>query len=163
MLLVPDFLEATAGEVLEVPSDFGDAFSVNTSGVLLGFGPVLTAATDGCLEGTEDVFAGLVLGLAEDPVAGIGLVIFFFEASLAVLSAAEGFSPSLPSSFLGEAGFFAEDPCLGTWLSAVALPLVSALVAAPLDAFSAPPGLTLLLSLTLGLFVGLLVFAESAF
>lgn len=114
MLLVPDFLEATAGEVLEVPSDFDDAFSVDNSVVLFGFGPVLTAATDGCLEGTEDGFAGLVLGLVEDPDAGIGFVIFFFGASLAVLSAAENFSPSLPSSFLGEAGFFTEDPCLET-------------------------------------------------
>lgn len=38
-------------------------------------------------------------------------MIFFLEASLADLSAAD-FSPSLLSSFLGDAGFFIEAPCL---------------------------------------------------
>lgn len=112
--LVPDFLEAAAAEVLEVPPDFGEAFSIDNSVVHFGFGPDLAATTEDCLEVAEEAFAGLALDLVEAPVAETGFVVFFLGASLAALSGAGDFNPSLLSSFLGEAGFFMEDPCLET-------------------------------------------------
>lgn len=113
--LVPDFLAATAAaEVLEVPPDFREVFSVDNSVVLFGFGPDLAVAADDCLEGAEEAFAGLALDLAEGPVAETGFVIFFLGVSLVALSGAEDFNPSLLSSFLGDAGFFMVDPCLET-------------------------------------------------
>lgn len=112
--LVPDFLVATAAEVLEAPPDFGDAFSVDDSVVLFCFGPDLGTTADDCLGGTEEAFADLALVLVDGPVAETGLVVFFLGVSLPVLCAVEDFNPSLLSSFLGEAGFFMEDPCLET-------------------------------------------------
>lgn len=109
-----DCLEAAAAvaEVLEVLAAFGEDFSVENSVVLFGFDPDLAAATEDCLEGAEEAFAGLVLDFAETPVAETGFVIFFLGVSLTVLSVADGFEGSLPSSFLGEAVFLMEDPCL---------------------------------------------------
>lgn len=163
--LVPGFFEAAAAEaaagVLAVAPDFGEAFSVDNSVLLFGFGPDLAATAEDCLEGAGEGFVDLALGLAEAPAAEVGFVIFFLGASVAVLSAAEGFELSLLSSFLGEAGFFREEPCLAMW-SGVPLPLFSALAPAPpADVFS--PLLTLPLSLTLDLLVGLLVFDVSDF
>lgn len=158
--LVSDFLEAAVAEVLEVPPVFGEAFSEDNSVLLFGFGPDLAAATEDCLEGAEEAFTGLGLDLAVAPFPEAGFVSFFLGASLAALSAPEVFTPSLLSSFLGEAGFFTEDPCLATWWSGVLLPLVSALAAVtPADTFSAAA--VLAFSLTVDLLVGLLVFVVS--
>lgn len=142
-------------KVLVLEPDLGEA-----ADSVLGFGPGLAVGAGGCLELTEEGLAGLALGLVEDTVAAIGFVVFFFGASLAVLSD-DGLDPSL-LSFLGEAGFFDNDPFLGTWFSVVALPLESALIT-PVVAFSAAPVLTLLVSLVPVLFVELLLFAESTF
>lgn len=103
---------AAVAEVLEVLAAFGEDFSVENSVVLFGFDPDLAAATEDCLEGAEEAFAGLALDFAETPVAETGFVIFFLGVSLTVLSVADGFEGSLPSSFLGEAVFLMEDPCL---------------------------------------------------
>lgn len=167
--LVPDFLEAIAAEFFILPPDFGEAFSVDISVVFFDFGPGLAATSEDCLEGAEEAFAGLALDLVEAPAAEVGFVIFFLGASLAAFSAAEVFNPSLLSSFLGEAGFFMEDPGLETWFSVghitgVLLPFVSPLgAAAAVAIFSVPPSLTFPPSFTLDLLVGLLVFVVSDF
>lgn len=66
------------------------------------------------MEGDGEAFAGLALDLAEAPAAEMGFVVFFLGASLAAFSAPEDFRVSLLSSFLGEAGFFMDDPGLET-------------------------------------------------
>lgn len=111
--LTEGFLEAAEDKLL---TDLEMAFSVDTSAGLLCLGPGLAVA--GCLEGTEVVLAGLLVDLAAAPVAGAGLGIFLFAASLADLSAAKPLHPSFSSSFLGDAGFFKDNPGLVAWFSA---------------------------------------------
>lgn len=144
--------------------DLGEAFSGAGSAGPLCFGPGLVVATVDGLEGTEEAgFAGLTaLGLVTvAPVNGLGFeAAFLLVPSLAALS----------SSFLGEAVFLRDEPGLETWFSAgpvgVLLPLLSALDVAPPPGFAAAAVevvLTLALSLTLALLVGLLGFVASVF
>ena len=93
---------AVAAEVLEDPPDFGEDFSADTSVTLFGFGPVLAATTEDCLDGAGQAFDGLALDLAEALVSETGFTIFFFGVSQAALCAVEDLDPSLLSSFLAK-------------------------------------------------------------
>lgn len=139
--------------VLGTGLDFAEAVSVVA---VLGFGPGLAVVAGDCLVLTEEALVlGLGLALAGVAEAKAGFEVVFFFGASDVLSA-DDLDVSL-SSFLGEGGFFTELPFLETLLSPVALPLASALI------FSAPAAFTLLLSLTLGLFVELPVLVGSVF
>lgn len=67
--------------------------------------------------GAAEAFTGLALDFVEGTVVETGLVVFFLEASVAILSVAVDFNPSLRSSFLGDAVFFTADPCRETKLN----------------------------------------------
>lgn len=87
---------------------------MDNSLVLFGFCPDLETAVEVCLVGAAEAFTGLALGFVEGIVVETGLTVFFLEASVATLSVAEDFNPSLRSSFLGDAVFFTVDPCRET-------------------------------------------------